>query len=137
MERASAIFGSNDVPASVVTGVCQLITTRQVAVIIVISTSCVLAQYFRLLYRISLRYTLDIYTQQLSWHLGQIGVLAFFVHTSLVLMLSLERMGHSDNLVASFYIRRCLLIDFLNVVCVLVTYWLRLPSGPLENPESW
>ena len=41
------------------------------------------------------------------WHLGQLGVLMFFVHTCLVLMCSLERSSVQGwRMFASFYIRR-------------------------------
>lgn len=59
-----------------------------------------------------------------EWHLGQFGVLMFFVHTSLVLMMSLERMGSvSKRIFGSFFIRRFFRIYPLSVVTVLVVYF--------------
>jgi peptidoglycan/LPS O-acetylase OafA/YrhL len=59
-----------------------------------------------------------------SWHVGQLGVLIFFVHTSLVLMWSLERSNLTGwRLLAAFYLRRALRIYPLSMVCVLFAYW--------------
>ena len=57
------------------------------------------------------------------FHLGQLGVLMFFVHTCLVLMWSLERSNFQGwRLFVSFYIRRAFRLYPLSVVCVLLAY---------------
>src|SRR5690348_17981788 len=49
----------------------------------------------------------DVYPQVVTrWELGRLGVLLFFVHTSLVLMSSLEREGGASGWVRAFYVRR-------------------------------
>jgi len=59
-----------------------------------------------------------------AWHAGQLGVLMFFVHTSLVLMMSLQRSkAEGVELFQSFYIRRFFRIYPLSAVCVLVVYF--------------
>ncbi len=65
------------------------------------------------------------------WALGRVGVLLFFVHTSLVLMLSMERMGGTPGQIAwPFYVRRFFRIYPLSVVCVLAAVVLHQPSSP-------
>jgi len=63
--------------------------------------------------------------------LGQAGVLAFFVHTSLVLMASLERDGGParESWVRRFYIRRALRVYPLTIVVILLAVALRAPAG--------
>src|SRR5215203_2216131 len=63
---------------------------------------------------------------ELAWHFGQMGVLIFFVNTSLVLMLSLERSrGEGAALVGDFYLRRWFRMYPLAVFCVTVALIVR------------
>jgi len=67
----------------------------------------------------------------LGWFLGRFGVLIFFVHTSLVLMMSLERAELAGRpLFSSFYLRRFFRIYPLSMACVAVVVFFHLP-GPL------
>ncbi|HEY5997809.1 MAG TPA: acyltransferase [bacterium] len=67
----------------------------------------------------------------LDWYLGRMGVLMFFVHTSLVLMHSLERLSVSKRrLLARFYVRRVFRIYPLSMVTVLGVVALSLPPMP-------
>lgn len=62
--------------------------------------------------------------------MGALGVMFFFVHTSLVLMLSLERQqkAQGDNkLFMSFMIRRCFRIYPLSITAVVLVVALHLP----------
>jgi peptidoglycan/LPS O-acetylase OafA/YrhL len=62
---------------------------------------------------------------------GRSGVLLFFVHTSLVLMMSMKRMNLSkgpDFVV--FYVRRFFRIYPLSIVCIGLMVWLRIPAEP-------
>lgn len=77
----------------------------------------VLSVFFAHLYDISNGGTDSL----LGWHLAQIGVLIFFVHTSMVLMLSLER-TKDDGLFAAFYTRRFFRIYPLAIFCVTVAF---------------
>lgn len=75
-----------------------------------------------------------------SWGLlGVYGVLLFFVHTSLVLMMSLERIELSHRaLFKTFYIRRFFRIYPLSIACVTIIVLLHLPQAPREhwiNPD--
>lgn len=64
-------------------------------------------------------------------YLGQLGVLMFFVHTSLVLMLSLERIDQAGrSFFMTFYLRRLFRIYPLSIVCVSVIIFFQLPRAP-------
>ncbi len=68
-----------------------------------------------------------------AWHLGQLGVLMFFVHTSLVLMWSLERSRLQGwRMFVSFYIRRAFRLYPLSAVCVLFAYCFDLRWAPVN-----
>jgi peptidoglycan/LPS O-acetylase OafA/YrhL len=63
--------------------------------------------------------------------IGRFGVLLFFVHTSLVLMMSLERLSQrGEPLFRSFYIRRLFRIYPLSVACVCLIVLFHLPGAP-------
>lgn len=62
---------------------------------------------------------------------GVTGVCIFFVHTSLVLMWSLQRDGN----VARFYLRRAFRIYPLWLVVLALTVWVRLPMSPVFAPQ--
>ena len=67
----------------------------------------------------------------LGWYLGRFGVLVFFVHTSLVLMMSLERLQRDNRpLFSAFYLRRFFRIYPLSIACVGIIVLFRLPPGP-------
>lgn len=71
--------------------------------------------------------------------LGLGGVLFFFVHTSLVLMLSLERLQRKldgARLYVGFLLRRCFRIYPLSILVVLVIVVFHLPMGHLA-PRSF
>ena len=62
--------------------------------------------------------------------MGRAGVLAFFVHTSLVLMHSLERMkGTTLGVALRFYVRRFFRIYPLSVFAILMMLMLRMPKN--------
>src|SRR5580698_5370161 len=56
--------------------------------------------------------------------LGRVGVLFFFVHTALVLMLSLDR-TQPVGLIVNFYIRRIFRVYPLCIVCILAVLVLK------------
>lgn len=66
---------------------------------------------------------------------GQAGVQAFFVHTSLVLMGSMEKDGAptSGGWIRRFYIRRVWRIYPLAIVVIAVVLLLHAPSGPINE----
>ena len=76
-------------------------------------------------------------------HIGHFGVLLFFVHTSLVLMYSLERSRMTGTrLLGNFYLRRIFRIYPLSIVAVCITIGLGLSStgghGLVTSPSpSW
>lgn len=71
-------------------------------------------------------------------HIGHAGVLAFFVHTSLVLMYSLERMMRQDaeGLVPRFYLRRAFRIYPLSIACILAVLVFGLPDATWRPPTD-
>lgn len=72
----------------------------------------------------------------LTGHIGQAGVLAFFVHTSIVLMMSLERMGQeSDSTALRFYIRRAFRIYPLAWVVMALAVLASIPSNTWRDPD--
>ena len=65
---------------------------------------------------------------QVRW-IGVVGVLLFFIHTSLVLMWSLERRPHTLD----FYIRRIFRIYPLAILALLVTFAFHAPVAGLPG----
>jgi peptidoglycan/LPS O-acetylase OafA/YrhL len=67
----------------------------------------------------------------LAWHLGQLGVLMFFVHTCLVLMWSLDRSNlKSWRVPTAFYVRRIFRLYPLSIACMLLAYCIDLNWEP-------
>jgi peptidoglycan/LPS O-acetylase OafA/YrhL len=68
--------------------------------------------------------------------IGHWGVLMFFVHTSLVLMLSLERQryrSHGGSLFTEFMLRRCFRLLPLSMLVVVLVVGLDLPVAHLQD----
>lgn len=74
-----------------------------------------------------------------DWYCGRLGVLLFFVHTSFVLMLSMQRCGLAGKeLFINFYIRRAFRIYPLSVICVLLVLASGIPPVPWEGElQNW
>jgi peptidoglycan/LPS O-acetylase OafA/YrhL len=73
-----------------------------------------------------------------SWHLGQLGVLIFFVHTSLVLMQSMERLGLQGRaLFTTFYVRRWFRIYPLSMFCVVMAYACQVAPDVDHASRHW
>ena len=72
---------------------------------------------------------------------GRLGVLLFFVHTSLVLNFSLARLQSSGwQLVRTFFVRRAFRLYPLSTVCVLLVVAFNVPNTPLAKgviQHSW
>ena len=70
--------------------------------------------------------------------IGRLGVLIFFVHTSLVLMLSMERMGLSGfRLYSAFLVRRVFRIYPLSILAVLAVVIFRVPAVSGAGGFEW
>ena len=70
--------------------------------------------------------------------IGRLGVLIFFVHTSLVLMLSMERLGLSGfQLYSAFLIRRVFRIYPLSILAVLAVVTFRIPAVNGADGLEW
>ena len=72
------------------------------------------------------------FSEQRVSGLGQFGVLIFFVHTSLVLMMSMERNSGALN----FYIRRFFRIYPLSMLVVGLVVVFHIPSNPAREYAS-
>jgi peptidoglycan/LPS O-acetylase OafA/YrhL len=69
---------------------------------------------------------------------GRAGVLIFFVHTSLVLMMSMERMRETGwRLLPQFYIRRLFRIYPLSILLCVVVSLCAIPRGLFGAPFVW
>ncbi|HUF82120.1 MAG TPA: acyltransferase [Burkholderiales bacterium] len=69
------------------------------------------------------------------WHIGRLGVLLFFVHTSVVLMMSLQRTPlDGPGLAVDFYIRRAFRIYPLAIVTILGVAAAGIPPVPWGQP---
>lgn len=70
--------------------------------------------------------------------LGHFGVLLFFVHTALVLMLSMERLHLTGSkLFAVFMVRRIFRIYPLSIFAVLLAIAVHVPSAPWLGGYTW
>jgi peptidoglycan/LPS O-acetylase OafA/YrhL len=72
-----------------------------------------------------------------SWLFGQMGVYIFFVHTSLVLLLSLERSASRLDgiaLTVDFYVRRVFRIYPLAIICVTLAFLDIVPTRAAGSP---
>lgn len=105
----------------------------------ILRSIAVLSVFFAHLLRFAPHFDVSAHgAQQVS--LGMAGVLIFFVHTSLVLMQSLERTGKELAdwpLAKYFYIRRAFRIYPLSVCVILISIALSIPSNPLVQYRSY
>jgi peptidoglycan/LPS O-acetylase OafA/YrhL len=99
----------------------------------------VLSVFFTHLYRFDPQFY-DPAFQEYHASLGRAGVLIFFVHTSLVLMQSLERTGKKLSgwpLTRYFYIRRVFRIYPLSICLIVLSIAFSIPSNPLAPYRSY
>jgi len=72
------------------------------------------------------------------WNFAQLGVVIFFVHTSMALMLSMERSRElGQRLFPPFYVRRFFRIYPLSVLCVTIAFLLKVAPDPLNTARAW
>lgn len=81
---------------------------------------------------------ISIPTRNITEHIGHAGVMAFFVHTSLVLMYSLERMleQQPEGIIPRFYLRRAFRIYPLSIACILAVLVFSLPDATWRTPTE-
>lgn len=112
---------------------------RNLDVLRAIAVLCVFAAHL-CLFLIKFDY-LPVARQAETWDiflnlLGHLGVLFFFVHTALVLMLSLDRTS-SVGLVLNFYLRRIFRIYPLCIACILGVLIFKVPQVPDGTYVPW
>lgn len=98
--------------------------TRNLDILRAFAVSCVLAAHTVLTFRPG------GYKAAL---IGRLGVLLFFVHTALVLMMSIERHGQKEGWVSRFYVRRIFRIYPLAIVCLAIVLLVHAPPSPREH----
>src|SRR5436309_1935082 len=77
-----------------------------------------------------------LYAGHLTREIGEFGVLLFFVHTSLVLMFSLERQQldyPTAPIFLTFMVRRCFRVYPLSVLVVASFFILHLPLADIRR----
>ena len=67
---------------------------------------------------------------------GRFGVMAFFVHTALVLMISLEGMSNHHR-IRNFYTRRIFRLYPLSVICIALILVFQIPQDPFLEFTHW
>ena len=105
------------------------IPERNLDVLRSVAVLCVLADHLGLALH-PLAVPRMVFTQ-----IGHAGVLLFFVHTSLVLMASLERQGQHPGWVRHFYVRRAFRIYPLAMATLLIALAVHVPSGTPSRGE--
>lgn len=128
----SAHCTANSAASSIVPESTNFDLLRAVAVMLVLFAHLLLCLFDTGHYRMA---TYPFWKLQLT-ELGHVGVLLFFVHTALVLMMSLERTP-GRRLVVNFYIRRIFRIFPLSVTCVLAVLLFRVPQVPDGTFAPW
>ncbi|MGA7832764.1 MAG: acyltransferase [Terracidiphilus sp.] len=80
---------------------------------------------------------LQVHGAPICISLGLFGVIIFFIHTSFVLMASLQRLQGSGasktSLTTAFYLRRIFRIYPLAILCVVVMVAFHIPAQPYET----
>jgi peptidoglycan/LPS O-acetylase OafA/YrhL len=80
----------------------------------------------------------DLVFHPYDWCAGRLGVLLFFVHTSLVLNFSMARLGSTGGrLVWTFLVRRAFRLYPLSILCVLLVFALHVPVMPFHHDFAW
>jgi peptidoglycan/LPS O-acetylase OafA/YrhL len=69
--------------------------------------------------------------------IGRFGVILFFLHTSLVLMLSLDRTASEPAFAARFYLRRAFRIYPLSILAITISFALHLPPNAWSRLQSY